>query len=227
VLPFIGSVVLSSSTFMVSPWMNNGDALSYVKRNPNANYLKLLIQVARGINYLHTHDPIVVHDDIKASNILIADTGEACISDFGLSQKFDESTGNSVSTAWRAVGHVRWQAPELLLAEAFEEVQRTTKSDIFAFGRVILELFTRKAPFANIPDMRVAFSVMNGTPPPRPTDEDVVARGLDDAVWRLMTDCWEMVPSARPSATDVVSRLQHITLPTATSQGPTPYSMIE
>jgi len=211
VLPFVGSVTMSPATYMVSPWMKNGDALGYIRRNPNVDCLTLLTQVATGIAYLHTRSPTVVHGGIKATNILINDEGQACIGDFGLSQRLNEGASDDFSTAWRTAGNPRWQAPELLSAETPEEGQRTTSSDIFAFGRVIVELFTRKAPFANVSNIiRVAFLVMSGIPLTRPTEEDVVARGLDDHVWQLVEHCCKTDPSARPSATDVISRLQQI-----------------
>jgi len=178
-----------------------------------------LTQAARGIEYLHTQDPVVVHGNIKASNIFVADTGEACIGDFALSRKFDENANDSVSTPGRTAGEVRWGATKFLLVETLEEAQKTTRSDIFAFGRVIVELYTGKVHFANIPGMRFPPLVTTSTPlPTRPTGERVVARGLDDRVWQLVEDCCQVDPSARPSATDVVSRLQDIMLSNATGQ---------
>jgi len=83
-----------------------------------------------------------------------------------------------------------------------------TAADVFAFGRVMLELFTRTVPFFYISqDLAIMKRVGNGEIPTRPQDNKVVAGGLDDSTWRLMTDCWDIDPSRRPCVEDVVSRL--------------------
>lgn len=70
---------------------------------------------------------------------MISKQGRACIGDFGLSQKLDynenSESSDLVSDAWRFGGNLRWKAPELL-----RDARRTTQSDVFAFGRVIIEV---------------------------------------------------------------------------------------
>ncbi|KDQ10204.1 hypothetical protein BOTBODRAFT_164140 [Botryobasidium botryosum FD-172 SS1] len=182
VLPLIESVVIDSKMYLVSPWMSNGDLASYLKRNPDADCLQLLTQIATGLEYLHTSKPVVVHGDPKANNILISDSGEARLADFGLSDLLVDAFGRRDSapvspitnaTPWEFAGNPRWQAPELLARDTY----RTTSSDVFAFGRVIIEVYTRKVPFAHIPDSTSVIAlVANGTMPPRPRGKDVKAR---------------------------------------------------
>jgi len=150
VLPFIGSVVLESPSrtlFMVSPWMKNGDLRAFLNANPDADGLLLLAQIAAGLEYLHTSDPVIIHGDLKAVNVLISEAGEACIADFGLSDiiaEVDESVFKSQghSSAWKYGGNPGWQAPEL-----FANYRRTTSSDVFAFGRVIYEVCASRLSF--------------------------------------------------------------------------------
>ncbi|KDQ11604.1 hypothetical protein BOTBODRAFT_97344, partial [Botryobasidium botryosum FD-172 SS1] len=155
VLPFIGICVLGPTTYMLSPWIEKGNALDYLRLNPDENCLKILLQVAQGLNYLHTFDPMVVHGDLKGANIFISGSGDALIADFGLSEMIIDPEGGSNpnqsnSTAFYAAGTRRWQAPELVNAETKEEAKRTTASDVFAFGRVMTELLTLQVPFAEI-----------------------------------------------------------------------------
>lgn len=42
ILPFIGSVILGSDIFLVSPWMDNGNMTGYLRKDPDANCLKLV-----------------------------------------------------------------------------------------------------------------------------------------------------------------------------------------
>ncbi|KAF8517727.1 kinase-like domain-containing protein, partial [Hysterangium stoloniferum] len=67
---------------LISPWMSQGTVLTYPKANPDADRLGLLIGIAKGLCYLHSHDPAVVHGDIRAGNVLISDTGIPKLNDF-------------------------------------------------------------------------------------------------------------------------------------------------
>ncbi|KDQ07843.1 hypothetical protein BOTBODRAFT_38411 [Botryobasidium botryosum FD-172 SS1] len=206
VLPFLGWHQSRSVTYLVSPWMENGQVLEFLQSYPEADSLRLLVQVASGLEYLHTFQPPVIHGDLRGPNILISQLGNACIADFGLSELKAEGYEN-YSTPWFSAGHPRWQAPELIRAETNEEARRTVASDVFSFGRVMLEVFTTKPPFFYIDhNLAVAKRVEAGEFPNRPHDT-TVARGLDDTMWGMMTDCWDVIPSRRPSATNIVSRL--------------------
>ncbi|KDQ11736.1 hypothetical protein BOTBODRAFT_162563 [Botryobasidium botryosum FD-172 SS1] len=208
ILPFIGIHILDDTTYMVSPWMGKGDSLQYVRLNPLVDRLKLLVQIAEGVRYLHRHDPVVIHGDLKGANIFISDSGEACIADFGLSHMTGENT-ESYSTAWRAAGSVRWQAPELMV-ERFDEAVRTTASDIFAFGRVIVELITGNIPYYPdvTNDMMIPLKVLGGVLPKRPTDPETITRGLDDRIWELVEDCCRMKPHQRAHICAILHRLR-------------------
>ncbi|KDQ09873.1 hypothetical protein BOTBODRAFT_116602, partial [Botryobasidium botryosum FD-172 SS1] len=214
ILPFLGLHHLGSTSYLVSPWMTNGHALAFVKQNADADVPKLLAQVADGLAYLHTFHPQVVHGDLKGANIFISESGDACIADFGLSELKDPTQEPTYSTPWLIAGHPRWQAPELLNAETKEQIRRTTQTDVFAFGRVMLEvlcfhqsatcLFTGVVPFSYIDaDMQVARKVQTGQLPDRPCDAAVVEKGFNDAMWELMLACWSTDPLQRPSASSL------------------------
>jgi serine/threonine protein kinase len=81
-----------------------------------------------------------VHGDIKAANVLISPVGRALLTDFGLAKLSSSST----STAVAGAGTTRWQSPEL-----FDGGPKTTKSDIYAFGMLIVEV--RIIPFHYAP----------------------------------------------------------------------------
>ncbi|KDQ09112.1 hypothetical protein BOTBODRAFT_37355 [Botryobasidium botryosum FD-172 SS1] len=211
VLPFIGWCILESKAYMISPWMENGDALTYVKKRPQANRLQLLAQVAEGLDYLHTgpKNP-VIHGDLKAANVLISSAGVARIADFGLSELVEGEKAPRCSTAWYCGGNPRWQAPELLNASTNEEARRTKETDCFAYGRVMLEIFTGQVPFFYLSTNTLSIfnMVRNGQFPDRPLGKDIVAKGLDDRVWELMKTCWSMDPTQRLSAAEILKRLE-------------------
>ncbi|KDQ18340.1 hypothetical protein BOTBODRAFT_103976, partial [Botryobasidium botryosum FD-172 SS1] len=207
ILPFLGLYTSEDATYMISPWMDNGDAFNYVIRHPEVDRLKLLLQVAEGVEYLHNREPAIAHGDLRGPNIFISASGNARIADFGLSQIAAEFYPEN-STVWQTGGNPRWRAPELLRAETFEQARKTMPSDIFSFGRVMIELITGQVPF---PDIRVPQAVQkkvqNYEQYPRPQTEEAITRGLDETVWKLAEDCWLPQPESRPGAAQVVQRL--------------------
>ncbi|KAG9085918.1 hypothetical protein FS749_004009 [Ceratobasidium sp. UAMH 11750] len=92
-----GLVQFRDRVGVVSPWMENGNIMQYIKTRPATNRYSLCAQIARGLDYLHATR--VVHGDLKGANVLIADDGTVKITDFGnavlrdASLRFTATTG--------------------------------------------------------------------------------------------------------------------------------------
>lgn len=97
-----------------------------------------MLDIARGLEYLHLRKPSVIHRDCKSSNILITSKGIAKIADFGLA-KVKQSTRSMVCSL---VGTVNWQAPELWHAHP----KYNHKVDVFAAGAVFWEMLQWHLP---------------------------------------------------------------------------------
>ncbi|KAL4339848.1 hypothetical protein GQ457_08G021340 [Hibiscus cannabinus] len=98
---------------------------------------KIALGMARGLAYLHHGaQPMIIHRDIKASNILLDDMFEAKVADFGLA-KFAPEGMTHLST--RVAGTMGYVAPEYALYG-----QLTDRSDVYSFGVVLLELLSGK-----------------------------------------------------------------------------------
>ncbi|XP_061352164.1 proline-rich receptor-like protein kinase PERK4 [Gastrolobium bilobum] len=101
--------------------------------------MRIALGSAKGLAYLHEDcSPRIIHRDIKASNVLIDDSFEAKVSDFGLA-KLTTDTNTHVST--RVMGTFGYLAPEYASSGKLTE-----KSDVFSFGVMLLELITGKRP---------------------------------------------------------------------------------
>lgn len=102
--------------------------------------LCIALEAAKGLEYLHEHvSPPVIHRDFKSSNILLDRNFHAKVSDFGLAKLGSDKVGGHVST--RVLGTQGYVAPEYALTGHL-----TTKSDVYSYGIVLLELLTGRVP---------------------------------------------------------------------------------
>ncbi|KAF8581778.1 kinase-like protein [Ramaria rubella] len=201
---------------MVSAWHENGNVNTYLLRCPEAGTvekrLKLLTEVACGLNYLHTFTfPVshgttaeanIVHGDLKGANILVNDNGEAALADFGLSVVI-AAAGDSATSTFTG-GSVRWMAPEVLFLSPHDASPKTCASDTYSYGSVMLEILTGEPPYKELSnDLQVLNQVMQGYKPKRPL-KPVVNPG----VWDLMERCWSVPASERPQMAFVLSRME-------------------
>lgn len=106
---------------------------------------KIALGTARGLAYLHYGaQPAIIHRDIKASNILLDDTFEPKVADFGLA-KFAPEGMTHMST--RVAGTMGYVSPEYALYG-----QLTERSDVYSFGVVLLELLSGKKALIEVDD---------------------------------------------------------------------------
>ncbi|KAF9586160.1 Serine/threonine-protein kinase wnk3 [Lunasporangiospora selenospora] len=94
-------------------------------------------QILHGLVYLHTHDPPIIHRDLKCDNIFInGNNGQLKIGDLGLAVVRHRTHVSSV------LGTPEFMAPELY-DEKYDE-----KVDIYAFGMCVLEMVTKEYPYS-------------------------------------------------------------------------------
>ncbi|KAJ7589976.1 kinase-like domain-containing protein [Mycena floridula] len=212
ILPFLGvNVELYYPSFsLVSPWMLNGDVITFLARDANRRKrghaeltpLSALKDVSEGLKYLHSLTPQIVHADIKGANVLVKDDLTCCLADFGISLVTEsQEAAHSISIPHR--GSVRWLCPEAISPSIYQN-PRLTARDIYAFGCLIVEIYTGRPPFSEIKlDITVGLQVLAGVRPGRP--DALVDR---DGVWNLATACWAPNPEERPEIAQICAQLQ-------------------
>jgi hypothetical protein len=129
---------------LVYDYMPNGslDKFLYSNETPNLNWLqrfRIIRGVAAGLLYLHEEwEQVVLHRDVKASNVLLDAELNGRLGDFGLARLYDH--GSNPQTT-HVVGTVGYLAPELTRTG-----RATTCSDVFAFGAFMLEVACGRRP---------------------------------------------------------------------------------
>eukprot|EP00002_Diphylleia_rotans_P033899 TRINITY_DN7248_c0_g1_i1.p1 TRINITY_DN7248_c0_g1~~TRINITY_DN7248_c0_g1_i1.p1 ORF type:complete len:1468 (+),score=271.04 TRINITY_DN7248_c0_g1_i1:61-4464(+) len=151
--------------------------------------VRIASQVAEAIEFLHKSD--VVHGDIRPENVLLFRENSQIVpklADFGL------ATCPKLFTTCREVAYFKYAAPEVLKGR-----NQTQQSDIYSFGVLVWSLFAGEEPYASSRVEEVLQFLESG--------KHLQMQGIPAELDPMLKACWSLVPSKRPSATDVLSRL--------------------
>jgi serine/threonine-protein kinase len=158
--------------------------LRRIGRLPRNKAVEISQQICAGL--AAAHDQEVLHRDLKPANIMIDGRGRAKITDFGLAQ----SVGEADSVAIIA-GTPGYMAPEQLAGGAV-----SARSDIYALGVVLYELFTGRRAFeaANLAELA---RLQEESRPPGPSS---VVDGIEPAIDRVILACLARQADQRPES---------------------------
>ncbi|KAJ4459026.1 putative Serine/threonine-protein kinase EDR1 [Paratrimastix pyriformis] len=128
--PYIVSLIgatFESPRLIITEFMGRGSLYGLLHDEalamPPALRLRMAFDMARGLNYLHTLKPPILHRDVKSQNMLVTDDLRVKVSDFGISRLSQEA---GITTA---AGTPAWSAPEVLRGD-----RSWLPSDVFSFG---------------------------------------------------------------------------------------------
>ncbi|KAI9073534.1 hypothetical protein K1719_044502 [Acacia pycnantha] len=144
IVSLLGYCRRKGELLLVYDFMPNGSLDRYLHNQPSVtlNWMqrfRIIKGVASGLCYLHEEwEQVVVHRDIKASNVLLDAELNGRLGDFGLARLYDH--GSDPATT-HVVGTLGYLAPENTRTRT-----ATTKSDVFAFGAFILEVVCGRRP---------------------------------------------------------------------------------
>ncbi len=162
--------------------------LRRIGRLPEERAIRAARQLCAGLAAAHGQG--VLHRDLKPANVMIDGRGEVKITDFGLAAVAGDVRGEEVRA-----GTPAYMAPEQL-----DGREVTPRSDIYALGLVLYELFSGKTAFPG--RTREEIAARRETPP---TSLSSVVSGLDPAVARVVERCLASDPADRPASALAVS----------------------
>ncbi|KFK28115.1 hypothetical protein AALP_AA8G474600 [Arabis alpina] len=144
-LDLVGYCDQGETLALIYAYMANGNLKEHISGSASNNYimnwgnrLKIATETAQGLEYLHSGcTPAIVHRDVKPTNVLLNDQCEAKLADFGLSKSFSIRDESHVLT--KVAGTKGYTDPEY-----HGTGWLTTKSDIYSFGVLLLELLTNQ-----------------------------------------------------------------------------------
>ncbi|CAN1820552.1 L-type lectin-domain containing receptor kinase IV.2 [Linum perenne] len=130
---------------LVYDYIPNGSLDFFLYRRPNGVVLtweqrfKIVKGIAAGLLYLHEEwEQVVIHRDVKSSNVLIDGEMNGRLGDFGLARLYNHGTASYTTNVVGTVGYI---APEMARTG-----KASTRTDVFAFGVLLLEIVTGKRP---------------------------------------------------------------------------------
>ncbi|KAF8308535.1 kinase-like protein, partial [Clavulina sp. PMI_390] len=169
--------------------------------------IKLLIGTARGVVYLHSRKPPIIHGDLHPGNILIHESGNPLLCDFGRSRIRHEISRRSNREEG---GRARFLAPELSDGRT-ERFCSTQESDIFALAMTFLNAWSAELPFPELKNERqVVTGAIQGERPIRPTSVVALEGDVEVGFWELLGEMWAHDATERPSSGQTLERLELI-----------------
>lgn len=206
VVLFMGAVTKSPHLSIVTEYLPRGSLYRLINKASSGELLdkrrrlRMALDVAKGINYLHCLNPPIVHWDLKSPNLLVDKNWSVKVCDFGLSQ----FKANTFISSKSVAGTPEWMAPEFLRGEPTNE-----KSDVYSFGVILWELLTMQLPWTGLSPAQVvgavAFQNRRLTIPQNTSPE----------LASLVEACWANDPKQRPSFSSIVDSLKKMLRPSS------------
>jgi serine/threonine-protein kinase len=179
--------VNDGAPFITMEYVDGEDLSSLLRRIgrfPQDKGLEIARQICAGM--AAAHEQGLLHRDLKPANVMLDGRGRVRITDFGLASLAGEVHG----------ADVRAGTPAYMAPEQIDGREVTLKSDIYALGLVLYEIFTGKRAF-DAPTLQELTEQRETSSPTNPT---TLVKDLDPLVERVIERCLEKDPAKRPAS---------------------------
>jgi len=177
----------------------------------NLQKRKMLLDIARAVDYLHNFQQPVMHRDLKSLNIFLLEPVvdreseiHVKLADFGFARKPEDDLTNGAGTP-------HWMAPEVAQGTVYH-----LKVDVFSFAVIMYEVVCRHMAFETLTPEQAKHEIAQGH---RPTLEGAcgtdtfVPENTPNELRALIARCWSQNALDRPSMDDVVQELERLEWP--------------
>jgi TolB-like protein/Tfp pilus assembly protein PilF len=142
----------------------------------NDEALGLGMQVAEGLREAHKKG--VIHRDIKSANIMVTESGQAKIMDFGLARV---TGGTLLTKEGMTMGTIAYMSPEQARGEAVDH-----RSDIWSLGVVLYEMLAGRLPFRGEHDQAVIYAILKEQPKPLTAGRPEIPASIEQVVGKAL-----------------------------------------
>lgn len=159
--------------------------------------IKIALQIAKALDCAHRNN--IIHRDIKPQNILLTESGEVKVTDFGIAKSTDSQT---ITNTTSIIGSAHYLSPEQAKGTYID-----FRTDIYSFGIVLYEMVTGRLPFEGESPVTVALKHLQEEPiPPKNINS-----AIPDSLNKLILKAIEKEPIKRyQSAKEIIQDLQKI-----------------
>jgi serine/threonine protein kinase len=180
-----------------------------------AAIIDIAAQIARALDAAHAKG--VVHRDIKPGNIIVTETRQVKVLDFGLARRFrTDETGelglDGSTIPGRPMGTANYMAPERIL-----QLPVDPRSDLFSLGVVIYEMATGRLPFAGASPSETVTNVLERAPAPLTSLSPARPAALERVVDRLLAkqagERYQSAPDLLDALDPIARSTRHAGLP--------------
>lgn len=147
----------AEGTYLVMRWLRGGNLKDALQDGPLElePASKILDQLASGLNAAHGQQ--IIHSDLKPSNILLDEDGNAYLADFGIAQDLLASDQpEKTEKSNKIAGSLSYMSPEQALGESL-----TARSDIYSLGIIMFEILTSQHPFPGLTSVQHLYMHIN------------------------------------------------------------------
>jgi serine/threonine-protein kinase OSR1/STK39 len=198
VVQYYGSFIEKSTLYLLMEYMSAGSCSEIMRWGfrsgitNEAHIATILCEVLKSLAYFHENRQL--HRDVKVGNILMNDTGEVKIADFGIAANLLEE-GHRKRARYTVIGTPCYMAPEVLAAST----GYTEKADIWSLGITAIELATGCAPYSDLHPLEVIVKITTSPPPALPEDPR-----FSTAMREFVRACLQTLPHKRASAAELL-----------------------